>query len=75
MTIYPCSFNVDDQNDYGEKIVNKSLESTLNLAYLGTINNIVDLEAINELLKTCKRKFGNKINLYFIGKGESKTKL
>ncbi|HFF8657775.1 TPA: hypothetical protein ACGE7D_002870, partial [Enterococcus faecium] len=19
MTIYPCSFNVDDQNDYGEK--------------------------------------------------------
>ncbi|NEW62757.1 hypothetical protein GMA11_05060 [Granulicatella sp. zg-ZJ] len=63
-TLYPCKENCDEDIAYTPE------EDVLPLCYLGSINNIIDIDKIEEMIKVLSEY--KPITLHVIGNGEKK---
>lgn len=59
-----------DRNMPNDRIPQSYDMSEVKLCYLGTVNNIIDIETICKVIKELEKE--KKVNLVFIGSGESK---
>ena len=73
-TLYLCKKQTEEEKALVEEIVNApKTDAVLRFAYLGSMNNIIDITGICRVLKTFIAR-GNDCELHAIGDGESKTR-
>lgn len=72
--LYLFKNQTEEEKIFVEELIasrDKKHENTLSFAYLGSINNIIDMEGIGRVLKAVKTK-GIKASIHVIGDGERK---